>query len=390
MNKRKRILYLIFGFILFNINKVGVFAKENLNYVKCGTARGIPRPVPQLTTLAYNLLIIATPLILVAFSIVTLIKAISSGKEEDITKAKGKLITKLIITALVFLTSFIVQFTVNRISSKTTDKNTFAKCTSCFLYYSTANCPVDEKGSGNDVTSNTTIPADPSRNRGNSNVVSNRTSNSQVSYGDFTAEEIDGLARFTMSKEGGLDSNGVPVYDNFGECYELSPYERSITIGAGGWMGQTGQKLLKSIRDKYPDVFNRLDTENIGYDLDHADWGNYCIKRNSAKMKAIISIITSEEGKKEQDLQIRQDMIDYIKEANERFDLHDKKAIAMYMNVRHIFGPNNLQARLFDKISKPYTYEKIYNFIVKDPNFTALPGYVNRYNDSKKWIEENM
>ena len=48
-----------------------------------------------------------------------------------------------------------------------------------------------------------------------------------------------------MSKEGGLDSNGVPVYDNFGECYELSAYERSITIGAGGWMGQTGQKLLK-------------------------------------------------------------------------------------------------------------------------------------------------
>ena len=388
--KKKRYMYLLFGFILFNFNKLSVLAKEtDITYVKCGTARGIPEPVPQLTTLAYNLLIFATPLVLVAFSIVTLIKALASTKEEEITKAKGKLIKKLIITAIVFLTAFIVRFAVNRVATASTDKNTFAKCTSCFLYHSRRNCPYDEKGSGNDVTNVTTIPDDPTRSRGDSNIVSNSTSN-KINTGDFTDKEIDGLARFTMSYEGGLDSNGVPIYSNFGECYALSSSEHSITIGAGGWMGQTGQKLLKRIRTNHPDVFNRLDTQGIGNDIDNADWGHYCVGANSDKAKAIIAIITSEEGKKEQDIQIREDMVEYIKEANERFDLHDKKGIAIYMNVRHIFGPNNLQSRLFDKLTKPYTYEQIYNFIMTDSNFNYKEGYKNTYNASKEWIDKNL
>jgi len=388
--KKKRYMYFLFGFILFNFNKLSVLAKEtDITYVKCGTARGIPEPVPQLTTLAYNLLIFATPLVLVAFSILTLIKALASTKEEEITKAKGKLIKKLIITAIIFLTAFIVRFAVNRVATASTDKNTFAKCTSCFLYHSRRNCPYDEKGSGNDVTNVTTIPDDPIRSRGDSNIVSNSTSN-KIDTGDFTDKEIDGLARFTMSYEGGLDSNGVPIYSNFGECYALSSSEHSITIGAGGWMGQTGQKLLKRIRTNHPDVFNRLDTQGIGNDIDNADWGHYCVGANSDKAKAIIAIITSEEGKKEQDIQIREDMVEYIKEANERFDLHDKKGIAIYMNVRHIFGPNNLQSRLFDKLTKPYTYEKIYNFIMTDSNFNYKEGYKNRYKASKEWIDKNL
>ena len=193
-----------------------------------------------------------------------------------------------------------------------------------------------------------------------------------------------------MSWEGGLDSNGVPLYNNFGECYALSESEHSITIGAGGWMGQTAQKLLKRIRTNYPETFKKLDTENISSDLDNSDWGKYCISKDSAKAKAIINIITSGDGKKEQDALIREDMVEYIKEANDRFDLHDKKAIAMYLNVRHIFGPNNLQTRLFDKMTKPYTYEQVYNILINDSNFNYRDGYVNRYKASKEWIDKNL
>ena len=56
-HKRLSMLYyLITAFILFNIDKVHVFAKEELSYVKCGTSTGIPRPVPQLTTIAFTFL----------------------------------------------------------------------------------------------------------------------------------------------------------------------------------------------------------------------------------------------------------------------------------------------------------------------------------------------
>ena len=180
MREKKRIIkviyFIILGVILFNFNKLSVLAKEtDISYVKCGTARGIPKPVPQITTLAYTLLVVGTPIILVAFSIITLIKAISSNKEEEITKAKGKLLRKLVIAALIFLTYPIVRFAVNRIAVKDSDKSSFGSCLNCFLFYSSSNCPYDSKGSGNEVTSNTTIPDDPTRSRGDSNIVSNST-----------------------------------------------------------------------------------------------------------------------------------------------------------------------------------------------------------------------
>lgn len=391
MNKKTKIIFVLYfllvGYILLKVDNVGIILRNSLEYVKCGTSGGIPRPVPQLTTIAYTFLVVFTPLILIAFSIVTLIKSIVNGNVEEISKAKSKLIKKIIITAIIYTVAALVQFVVNRVASKASDKDTFSKCMSCFLYYSQINCPNDEKGSGNDVTSNTYTNNDRHNNRG-----SNRNSNSSnnVDYGDFSSDQIDGLARFTMSWEGGIDSSGNPIYRNFGECYALSPAERSITIGAGGWMGQTGQKLLKRIRQNYPDTFSRLDTAGISSDLDNADWGNYCVSEGSAKAQAILNIITSEEGKREQDIQIREDMIEYIKEANERFDLHDKKGIAIYMNVRHIFGPGNLQARLFDQIDKPYTGDKIYNFIMNSPNFNYLAGYKSRYKASKEWADKNL
>lgn len=190
MNKKTKIFvvfyFLVVALILIKVDNIGSIARTTLEYVKCGNSHGIPKPIPQLTTIAFTFLLVVTPILLIAFSIITLIKAISSSNAEEIGKAKTKLLKKLIISAIIFLVSFLVQFIVNRVITNSSDKNTFAKCMSCFLYYSDTNCPVDSSGSGNGVTSNTTTPPDKHNNRG-----SNRNSNGNNENGNNNVVNSD-------------------------------------------------------------------------------------------------------------------------------------------------------------------------------------------------------
>ena len=106
----------------------------NLEYVACGNATGIPAPVPQITSICYTLLVIATPIILIIFSIISLVKAITGGNADAIQKAKDKVIKKFVATAIVFFVAAIVQFVVSRASTNDSDKNSAVDCINCMLY----------------------------------------------------------------------------------------------------------------------------------------------------------------------------------------------------------------------------------------------------------------
>lgn len=121
-------------------------SRENLEYFACGEAIGIPKPVPQLTSVLYTILIIATPIILILFSIVALVKAITAGSQDDIKKAQNKVIKKFIAAAVVFFIAGIVQFVITK-AADSSEKNSISKCIDCLLYYD--NC--EESTSGNDV-----------------------------------------------------------------------------------------------------------------------------------------------------------------------------------------------------------------------------------------------
>lgn len=106
-------------------------------YVACGDATGIPKPIPQLTSVAFTLVITATPIVLIIFSIIALIKATMAGSQDDILKARGKLIKKFIAAAVVFFIAGAVQFVVTK-AADSSEKETISRCISCFLYNS--NC----------------------------------------------------------------------------------------------------------------------------------------------------------------------------------------------------------------------------------------------------------
>mgnify|MGYP002862036258 CR=1 FL=1 len=123
---------------------------NDLQYVKCGTAEHIPKAIPQLVTIAYTLLMVGTPIVLIIFSIIKLVKSVTAGNADEIEKAKKNLFSKFIICAIIFFVAFIVQFVLNQVTSNDTDKKTMSSCIRCFLYYSDIACLPSDSGNEED------------------------------------------------------------------------------------------------------------------------------------------------------------------------------------------------------------------------------------------------
>jgi hypothetical protein len=147
--------------------------ERNLEYVTCGDATGIPKVVPQLTSAAYTLLIIGTPIILILFSIVALVKAITAGNQDDIAKGRNKLIKKFIAAGLVFFVAGVVQFVVTR-SADATEKESVIGCVNCFLYNEGCASAAD---SGNQVKVPTGNPTGNNTGNNSGNNTGNNTGN---------------------------------------------------------------------------------------------------------------------------------------------------------------------------------------------------------------------
>lgn len=112
--------------------KYGFCNTDQLTYVACGGAREIPSMVPELVSFAVNLLKIATPIILVLVSVISLFKAMAASKEDEIKKAQSSLIRRIIAAVLVFFVVSIVQFVIFKVSDNN-DENDISSCLDCFL-----------------------------------------------------------------------------------------------------------------------------------------------------------------------------------------------------------------------------------------------------------------
>lgn len=120
---------------VWNVNEYsdsGYCNTDNLLYVTCGDARDIPYQVPRLISYLVNLLKIATPIILIVISIITLVKAVAASREDEIKKAQNSLIRKMIAAALVFFVISIVQFVILKVADSSETDN-ISNCLSCFL-----------------------------------------------------------------------------------------------------------------------------------------------------------------------------------------------------------------------------------------------------------------
>ena len=106
---------------------------DSLLYVKCGDAKDIPYQVPQVVSFAVNFLKILTPLILIFVSIISLLKAISAGNEDEMKKAQKGLIRKIIAAVMVFFIISIVQFVIMKVADDGAETENLSDCLNCFL-----------------------------------------------------------------------------------------------------------------------------------------------------------------------------------------------------------------------------------------------------------------
>lgn len=127
---------------VWNETKYGNYCNvDNLLYVACGDIKDIPYQVPGLISFLVNLLKIATPIILIIVSIVSLLKALAATNEDEIKKAQKSLIRKIVAAVLVFFVISIVQFVIFIVADDTTGSNynnltevdNLSDCLNCFL-----------------------------------------------------------------------------------------------------------------------------------------------------------------------------------------------------------------------------------------------------------------
>ena len=123
-NKFKYIITLIIAFIL----STPVYAKGT--YVTCGSIKNLPYKVLELSKTVINVLQIAVPVILIIMGSIDFLKAVSSSKDDDIKKAQGMFIKRLVMGALVFFVFVIVKLLISAIGG---DSDGIWGCVECFI-----------------------------------------------------------------------------------------------------------------------------------------------------------------------------------------------------------------------------------------------------------------
>ena len=77
-----------------------------------------------------NVLQIAVPVILIIMGSIDFLKAVSSSKDDDIKKAQGMFIKRLVMGALVFFVFVIVKLLISAIGG---DSDGIWGCVECFI-----------------------------------------------------------------------------------------------------------------------------------------------------------------------------------------------------------------------------------------------------------------
>ncbi len=153
--KKRVILFAILGFFMLQLTCIKAATNVDLDKkiynnldtttVSCGNGmvKGLSISIPRVVNIAYTSLQIVVPVILVIMGMITLIKAITSSKEDEIKKAQISFFKKLIAGALVFFVFVIVKLLIS-VSADASKTANIMDCANCFLN-GTKNCKISKK-----------------------------------------------------------------------------------------------------------------------------------------------------------------------------------------------------------------------------------------------------
>ncbi len=133
---KKILIVCLLFFVLFNIDVVN--AEEALlqgsnTYAKivCGDT-DVPYVAAQITTTVINILKIVTPIIIIIFGMIDLVKAVVAQKEDDIKKGSRTFLKRVLLGAFVFLVFVFVEVIIGLVAPKNENTNMW-NCVDCFV-----------------------------------------------------------------------------------------------------------------------------------------------------------------------------------------------------------------------------------------------------------------
>ncbi len=120
------------------LNLVNALSFATSKTYTCGTGEFTFEGLfPQVVSIVVTVIKIGIPVLLIILGMIDLGKSVMAQKEDEIKKAQGLFIKRLIAAILVFLVVFIVQIVV-RFIAKDDSKNVMS-CINCFINGETGN-----------------------------------------------------------------------------------------------------------------------------------------------------------------------------------------------------------------------------------------------------------
>ena len=200
----------------------------------------------------------------------------------------------------------------------------------------------------------------------------------------MTNEQKTVLRKIIYAVETGGQVYGQQDYSDFTEAYTNSSEEHSITIGAGAWYAGEAKELLYRIQRANPKLFKYMDNAGMEKDLLMKSWDTYAVTAESVKGQCIISIISTDLGKKCQDQYMEDQIQAYIPIIERAYGTMPDTAMMECINIIHQGGFDALK-RILSKTPEPYTVDKIYTTLCKDP-VDPTSNQVGDYTDRQKAV----
>lgn len=197
-------------------------------------------------------------------------------------------------------------------------------------------------------------------------------------------QNITVLRKILYAVESGDQTYGKQDYSAFAGVGANCDNEKAITIGAGQWYAGEAKELLYRIQRGNPKLFKDMDTVGLEADLLLKSWATYGVSAGSAKGKCIINIISTAHGKKCQDEYMEDQIQTYIPIIEKAYGTMEDSAMMECINVLHQGGFDALK-RILSKTPEPYTADKIYVTLCRDPA-DPTPNQVGDYTDRQKAV----
>lgn len=197
-------------------------------------------------------------------------------------------------------------------------------------------------------------------------------------------QNITVLRKILYAVESGDQVYGRQDYSCFAGAGANCDNEIAITIGAGQWYAEEAKELLYRIQRANPKLFKDMDNAGLEKDLLMKNWDTYAVTAESAKGQCIISIISTDLGKKCQDEYMEDQIRAYIPIIEKAYGTMEDSTMMECINILHQGGFDALK-RILSKTPEPYTADKIYVTLCRDPT-DPTPNQVGDYTDRQKAV----